>query len=224
MGLALRIRDLSWSFNANLDPFLVIPALDIAAGENVALCGPSGCGKSSLLFLLVGMELPQKGSMVWGDIDMAGLNESARDAWRRRSIGLVFQDFQLIPELTVLENVLLAASFQHWSPQASIRANALRLLNRVGLVNPRQSARSLSRGEMQRTALARALLFSPAIILADEPTASLDQENESRVSDLLLETCREAGATLIVATHQKRLMDQASRVIRLAHGRLAANP
>ena len=117
MGLALRIRDLSWSFNANLDPFLVIPALDIAAGENVALCGPSGCGKSSLLFLLAGMELPQKGSMVWGDIDMAGLNESARDAWRRRSIGLVFQDFQLIPELTVLENVLLAASFQHWSPK-----------------------------------------------------------------------------------------------------------
>lgn len=223
MGLSLCIRDLVWAFEVKQKPFLRIPSLDIAAGETIALCGPSGSGKSSLLYLLAGMEKTLSGDIQWGNQHLGGLQESERDAWRRASIGLVFQDFQLVPELTVLENVLLASSFRAWAPSQDLKKNADRLIERVGLTKPRQLARTLSRGEMQRTALARALLFSPSVILADEPTASLDETNEELVTELLFSTCCEEGATLIVATHQKRLMDRAHRIIRLEHGQMVTN-
>ena len=222
MGLSLNITELSWAFQNAQSPFLQISALEIAAGEHVALCGPSGSGKSSLLFLLAGMEKPLNGAIRWGAQNLDGMEESERDAWRRDTIGLVFQDFQLVPELSVLENILLASSFRTWRPSSALRTKARSLMERVGLVNSQQLARTLSRGEMQRTALARALLYSPAVILADEPTASLDESNENTVAELLFSSCREAGATLIVATHQKRLMDHAQRIIRLEHGHLVA--
>ena len=201
--------------------FLSVPRLVVGAGETVAVTGPSGSGKTSLLFLLGGMERPSAGRVVWDGTDITTLGESSRDRWRRENVGLVFQDFRLVEDLSVLQNVLLPASFSRWRPGRELVSRAYGLLARMNLSKPRQITATLSRGEMQRTALARALLFRPRLILADEPTASLDAENERTVCDLLFDAAREEGATLLVATHQKGLRERADRVIAMDHGRIS---
>lgn len=220
MGLDLKLRGLRWCFPKTGQAFLDIPSFDLPAGASLALGGPSGSGKSSLLFLLSGMEAPAAGEIAWGGQDLARLGEARRDAWRRSSVGLVFQDFRLVPGLSVLDNVLLPSGFSAWRPSRALRARAFDLIGRVGLADPRQRAATLSRGEMQRAAIARALLFDPPVVLADEPTASLDAENEEKVAELLFAACAEGGATLVVATHQPRLFDRAARTLRLQHGRV----
>jgi putative ABC transport system ATP-binding protein len=136
----------------------------------------------------------------------------------------VFQDFQLVPELTALENVLLPLTFERWSVPRDDRRRAAGLLERLGVGRPGARASTLSRGEMQRTALARALLGRPPVLLADEPTASLDAANEAAVAALLLEYARDEGATVVVSTHQALLRDGADRRITLAHGRVGEAP
>lgn len=203
------------------DPILDVERLTLGTGESVALTGPSGSGKTSLLHCLAGIAHAERGVVRWGGVDIAALSGSACDAWRRSSLGIVFQDFHLIPELDVLANILLPASFAGWRVDASTRTRAADLAAHVGLDAPHRRAGLLSRGEQQRAAIARALLSEPAVILADEPTASLDRRNADALGGLLVDTAGRLGATLIVATHDEALIRRIGRVWRMADGRLA---
>ena len=208
------------SGDAAQTPIVDVARLDLGAGEQVAVTGPSGSGKTSLLHCLAGISRPQRGTIRWGDVDIAGLSAQATDSWRRRSAGIVFQDFHLIPELGVLDNILLPARFAGWRITAEMRAHAADLAALVGLPEPGRRAAVLSRGEQQRTAIARALISRPALILADEPTASLDRDNADAIGELLVTTAARIGATLVVATHDAALIRRLGRVWRMEDGRL----
>jgi len=224
VGLALGLENLTWSFQPGAAPFLKIPELRIEAGTVLAVTGPSGAGKSTLLFLLAGLETPTGGSIRWGEFDLGTQRPASRDRWRRQNLGLIFQDFQLVPELTTLENVLLPLTFARFRVPGSERQRAANLLARLGVLRPAARASTLSRGEMQRTALARAVFGRPPVLLADEPTASLDAVNEGAVADLLLEYSRDHGATVVVSTHQRTLRDRADAHVNLDHGALKREP
>jgi putative ABC transport system ATP-binding protein len=190
----------------------------IAAGEFVALLGPSGSGKSTVLNLLAGIDLADAGTVRVGGQDMGRLDETARTRFRRRSVGFVFQFFNLIPTLTVEENLLLPLDLNGMEdgPQ-----RAAALLERVGLAERASSwPDQLSGGEQQRIAIARALIHEPQLLLADEPTGNLDEDTGVRVLDLLEEMTRGAAGTLVVVTHSEALARRADRVLRLQHGRL----
>jgi len=189
-------------------------------GAIVAVTGPSGAGKTTLLHAVAGLVPPDAGTVSWGDLDVTALPEAGRDRWRRDSVGLVFQDFQLLAELGVLENILLPVRFDHWRmPRAAIE-RAEMLAARVGLDPAGPRAGRLSRGEQQRLAIARALMRAPRLILADEPTASLDADNSARVADLLIEATRETEASILMVSHDAGLLGRASRVHRLEAGGL----
>jgi putative ABC transport system ATP-binding protein len=224
VGVALRARSLELSYSApgpTSPPVLDIPKLDVASGEAVGFTGPSGAGKTSLLHVLAGLTRAQRGSVEWGGLDIADLAESRRDAWRRVTVGFVFQDFHLLPELSLLDNVLLPATFSHLFVPSALRRRARDLLARVGFERLEPRTSTLSRGEMQRVAVARAMLYAPPIVVADEPTASLDAESAGAVTRLLLECCAEGRSTLLVVSHDRSLLDGLDRSLLLAGGRLA---
>lgn len=223
MGLGLVARDLHLSYplpGGDVLQVLDIPRLDIPAGSAVGIAGPSGSGKTSLLYVLVGLERPQRGSVSWEETEITRLDEAARDRWRRRSVGYVFQDFHLFPGMSAVQNVLLPTAFDHFTVPEDMHLRARTLLALVGLENGRGGLEKFSRGEMQRVAVARALLFAPPIVVADEPTASLDSENGRAVADLLLEMCRGCGSTLVIVAHDRTLLDRLDRVETLVGGRL----
>jgi putative ABC transport system ATP-binding protein len=195
--------------------------LDVASGEAVGLTGPSGAGKTSLVHVLAGLTRPQRGSIEWGGVDIVDLAESRRDRWRRETVGFVFQDFHLLPELSLVANVLLPATFSHLVVPSTLRRRARELLARVGFESPTRRTSTLSRGEMQRVAVARALLYAPPVVVADEPTASLDAESAAVIARLLLECCGEARSTLLVVSHDRRLLEGLDRSLLLVSGRLA---
>lgn len=217
-GTALALRDIEVRFPGLDRPALSIPALDLAAGAQVALTGPSGSGKTTFLNLVTGLERPGAGAVLWNDVDLTKLSGGGRDRWRAGNVGLVMQDFHLFPGLSARDNVLLPQRLAHFRLPPGALSEAARLLNRVGIERHDQRIETLSRGQMQRVAVARALAAHPRIIVADEPTASLDEASGSAVSDLLLELAREAGATLIVATHDPRLVGRLGRTLRLESG------
>jgi putative ABC transport system ATP-binding protein len=202
---------------------VVLQGLDLVLppGAAVGITGPSGSGKTSLLHLLAGIERPGRGRLRWGDTELTALGESARDGWRRRQVGLVFQDFHLLPGMSVLDNVLTSAFFDHWRTPARLRERARALLATVGAPQDGRAVASLSRGEQQRVALARALLRTPPILLADEPTASLDAEHGRAVADLLLDLRDKEGTTLIVVSHDPALLARLPAVYRLRDGGIA---
>lgn len=183
---------------------LDVRQFQVDAGSQVAVCGPSGSGKTTLLHLLAGLDRPRRGIVRWGGVEVTAFSECIADRWRRETVGLVFQQFHLFPGLSALENVLLPLRFDRWSIEPVLRARAVKLLERVG-VRSDNDVVELSRGEQQRVAVARALLRKPAIVLADEPTASLDRDTANVVADLLSSLCRAANATLVVATHDPSL-------------------
>jgi putative ABC transport system ATP-binding protein len=199
---------------------LQVLSLHIPASLVVAITGPSGSGKTSLLHALCGLVSPDAGTVQWEAVDITRLPESARDRWRRQTVGLVFQDFHLFPGLSALQNVLVPASFAYFRVPHWLRQRAHDLLARVGVANGPAPVAKLSRGEMQRVAVARALLFSPPIVLADEPTASLDAETGALVHALLLDMCRAARSTLIIVTHDAALARHADVCYRLLQGDL----
>lgn len=194
--------------------------LEVPAGSSVALLGRSGSGKSTLLHLVGGLDRPDRGE-VWVEgrrVDLMG--ERERTLARRRRVGFVFQSFDLLPTLTVLENVLLPMELERRTGRAE-RDRAMALLERVGLADRAGTFPDrLSGGEQQRIALARALVHEPAVVLADEPTGNLDGENAARVLDLLGSLVAERGTTLLVATHSREAALRQSRAFELVDGRL----
>ena len=193
-------------------------SLEVLPGEFVALMGPSGCGKSTLLHLIGGMDRPTHGRVLVGGTGLETLSESALALFRRRRVGFIFQFFNLLPTLTVLENAALPLMLDGVSDRDA-HARALTLLERVGLqARASHFPAELSGGEMQRGAVARAVISNPALVLADEPTGSLDSENGKQVMDLLRDLNRELGLTILLATHDDEAAHYARRVIRMRDG------
>ncbi len=194
--------------------------LEITSGETVAIVGASGSGKSTLLAILAGLDTPSAGSVQLQGKDLFALDEDARAELRGRTIGFVFQSFQLLPALTALENVMLPLEL---SGRKDSEQEAKEVLSRVGLAERlHHYPKHLSGGEQQRVALARAFVVRPALLLADEPTGSLDAESGAGVIGLLQEMNREYGTTLVLVTHDENLARRSRRVVRLAGGRVAA--
>jgi len=187
--------------------------LNIQRGQHHLLLGPSGSGKTSLINLICGFAVPQSGSIAVAGEPMTGLSEGKRDALRRRHIGVVFQTLRLVSALDVMGNLRLAAKL------AGVRtedAQIAELLNRLGLADKAHARpRDLSQGEAQRAAIARALVGRPGLLIADEPTSALDHANMEKVAQLLLDTAETTGATLLVATHDERLMPYFTQSVRL---------
>jgi len=195
----------------------------VAKGEFIAITGASGSGKSTLLHLLGGITRPTSGRVLLEDVDLAALDDDALAAVRRRRIGFVFQRYNLLPELTLLENVALPLVLDGVADAASDEA-ARKALETVGMGH-RAGHRpdGLSGGEQQRGAIARALVSSPAIVLADEPTGALDSANSQRIVQLLEKLVAEQRQTVILVTHDPAIAAAAGRTIRMADGVIAAD-
>jgi putative ABC transport system ATP-binding protein len=192
----------------------------IRRGETVALLGRSGSGKSTLLNLIGGIDLPTAGEVFLDGTNLTGLSEQGRTLFRRRHIGLVFQSFNLIPTLTVMENLLLPLELNGRTGR-SARGTAEALLGEVGIADRAGAYPDrLSGGEQQRVAVARAVVHEPVLLLADEPTGSLDAETGARVLDLLVGLARTGGRTMVVVTHSDAVARAADRVLALRDGRL----
>ncbi|MGE5338000.1 MAG: ABC transporter ATP-binding protein [Gemmatimonadota bacterium] len=199
--------------------------LSIAAGETIAIVGASGSGKSTLLGLLAGLDVPTRGTVKLFGEDLFARDEDARARVRGEKIGFVFQSFQLLPHLTALENVLLPLELSGRSPDGADPVAAARaLLARVGL-GERLShyPKHLSGGEQQRVALARAFVSRPPLLLADEPTGSLDAHTGEAVIELMFELNRERGSTLVLVTHDAEIAARCARRIELHAGRIRAD-
>ena len=200
---------------------------DFYRGEFVCLLGKSGSGKSTLLNLISGIDAPSSGDVLicstgrenGREVAMAALSDHERTLFRRRHIGIIFQFFNLIPTLTVLENVTLPLELS--GLRRGVHDRAAALLDRVGLGDRLDTyPDKLSGGEQQRVAIARALVHDPLLILADEPTGNLDEDTGDIVLELLLELTRDAGKTLFMATHAPEIADRADRILHLEHGKL----
>ena len=190
----------------------------LVARESVAIVGASGSGKSTLLSILAGLDVPSSGTVRLAGTDLFSLDEDARAALRAERVGFVFQSFQLLANLTALENVMLPLELKG---AADARAQATDILRRVGLGERLgHYPRVMSGGEQQRVALARAFVTRPALLLADEPTGSLDFATGAKVMDLMFEINREAGTTLVLVTHDRQIAARCDRQLRMEAGRL----
>ncbi len=224
-SVLIRLKGLSKAYTEAGQSRTVLDALnrEFYTGEFVCLLGKSGSGKSTLLNLISGIDAPSGGNVMIRagerEVTLTALSEHERTLFRRRHIGIVFQFFNLIPTLTVLENVTLPLELA--GTRTGIRKHAVDLLERVGLANRIDTyPDKLSGGEQQRVAIARALAHDPLLVLADEPTGNLDEETGATVLNLLLELTRDAGKTLFMATHAPEVAQQADRVLHLVHGKL----
>ncbi|MBN2470164.1 MAG: ABC transporter ATP-binding protein [Anaerolineae bacterium] len=215
----VQVRDLTKAYGGQLT-VLDSVSLDIYPGEFFALLGTSGSGKSTLLNLISGIDQPNQGSIQIDGQDITTLSEHDRTIFRRDHIGIVFQFFNLIPTLTILENITLPYELRGLSQRQS-EQHALHMLDRVGLADRATDfPDKLSGGQQQRVAIARALVHEPMLVLADEPTGNLDEKTGEAVLALLLELTRDAGKTLIMATHDPAIVPAADRVCRVHHGKL----
>ena len=192
---------------------LVHPAIRVPGGTSLALMGPSGCGKSTLLGLLAGLALPTTGSIVIGPFEVSALSERDRVGFRRRELGMVYQVDNLLPYLTVEENIALPLSIRGLGHEAVATRVLLEQLGLGELAS--RFPDQLSGGQRQRVAVARAVVHRPAVILADEPTGALDEENAQGVAELLIATQRLIGATLVMVTHDPRIAAHADRTLRM---------
>jgi putative ABC transport system ATP-binding protein len=218
----LAARGIGKTVKSGDSDLVILREIDLAVtpGEVVAVVGASGSGKSTLLAILAGLDTPTAGSVTLEGEDLFSLDEDRRAELRGRSVGFVFQSFQLLPSLTALENVMLPLELAA-DPKAADLAKAM--LTRVGLAERlHHYPKHLSGGEQQRVALARAFVVRPKLLFADEPTGSLDAESGAAVIELLFEMNREFGTTLILVTHDEQLASRCRRVVRLAAGRIAA--
>lgn len=218
-GLALTIEGVTKSYDRGLVRALAGVDLEIGAGETVALVGPTGAGKSTLLAILGRIEVADGGRLLVDGAPPAG----SAEAWRESNVGVVFQFHHLLPHLTALENVALPLWPRLGKAGALFRADAM--LEEIGLSHRRGArAATLSGGERQMSAVARALVTDPRLVLADEPTGSVDSVTGARVVGLLREWARSSGGTLVLATHDRTLAAACSRIVAMKDGRIEGSP
>ena len=216
--ITLKNVHLAYSAAGRTIPVLSGASLSVSEGESVAIIGPSGSGKTSLLLVLTGLETPDSGSVIFDGVELRAQTKDTRADLRRDKIGIVFQNFHLIPSLTARENVALPLDI---AGRDNARGRAAELLDRVGLGHRIDHyPNAMSGGERQRVALARALIHQPALMVADEPTGNLDNQTGDAVADLLFELNRENDATLILVTHDPALAARCQRQVRLHDGQL----
>jgi putative ABC transport system ATP-binding protein len=214
----LSVRNLSKTYPAQGKSLSVLNNItfEIQQGSTVSIVGPSGSGKTTLLGLCAGLDRASSGSVMLNGIKLDDLNEDERARVRNQHVGFIFQNFQLLPTLTALENVMVPLELRG---ERKVKDSALTLLDKVGLADRGHHYPSqLSGGEQQRVSLARAFSNSPKILFADEPTGNLDTETGQKVEKLLFELNRDAGTTLILVTHDLELASKTSRIIRLKGG------
>jgi putative ABC transport system ATP-binding protein len=218
----LMARGIGKTVKSGTSDLVILREIDLAVtrGEAVAVVGASGSGKSTLLAILAGLDTATAGTVALDGVELDALDEDARARLRAMNVGFVFQSFQLLPALTALENVMLPLEL---SNEAKADELARGILTRVGLGERlHHYPRHLSGGEQQRVALARAFVVRPKLLLADEPTGSLDAESGAEVIRLLFEMNREYGTTLVMVTHDETLAARCGRVVRLAAGRIVS--
>ena len=206
----------------------VIRGVDILVrpAHFTVLLGPSGSGKTTLLNLIAGLDRPSQGEVWVGDQQISALSEGRLARWRTRNVGFIFQFYHLLPELNVLENVLAPlmirdSAFAYWKRRSEYRDRACEIIEKVGLSHRiKHKPSELSGGEMQRAAIARALVAKPAILLADEPTGNLDAQTGRGIMELLKKLNADEGLSIVMVTHDESIAAQAHRIVRLSNGRL----
>jgi len=210
----IRLTDLEFHYREG-EFALRIPELAVGRGERVAVIGPSGSGKTTLLHLIAGIATPADGRVETGGVEVTALDDAARRDFRIHRVGLVFQEFELLEYLSVLDNVLLPYRINpSLRLDAGVRQRATALAERVGIGDKLDRlATRLSHGEKQRAAVCRALVTEPELVLADEPTGNLDPGNKGRVLDILFDDADARGTTLLTVTHDRDLLDRFGRVI-----------
>ncbi len=216
----VEIRDVVKTYPAAAGPVRVLHgvSLSVRAGEFVAILGPSGCGKSTLLNLITGIDRPDAGEVIVAGQDLQRLSSDALARWRGRTVGIVFQFFQLLPTLTVAENVMLPMAFCHTFPGRERRARTLEVLRQVGLERMADRLPSaLSGGEQQRVAIARALANDPPLLVADEPTGNLDARTGRQIFNLFAQLVA-AGTTVLMVTHDPTLAREVPRCVEMVDG------
>ena len=216
----IRLEGVAKNYRNASRPFAALTAIDltIARGEFVAIVGKSGSGKSTLLNMISGIDRPTAGVVTVADTILTALTENQMAAWRGRSVGIVFQFFQLLPTLTILENVMLPMELCRVFPKQARREQAIRLLRQVDMVDHAAKLPSaVSGGQQQRAAIARALANEPPVILADEPTGNLDCATAASILRLFTELVDE-GKTVVVVTHDSDVASHVSRVIHISDG------
>ena len=223
MSKILNVEHLGKTYTSGSKQLTVLDDINfsIETGETFAIVGPSGSGKTTLLGLCAGLDYPDTGTVELCGTDLGSLNEDERARLRNEKVGFIFQNFQLLPTLTALENVVVPLELQGAKNPAKIGKE---LLGKVGLGDRMSHYPSqLSGGEQQRVALARAFSNSPSILFADEPTGNLDQDTGDRVVQLLFELNKEAGTTLVIVSHDLELAQKCQRLLRLRGGKVVSN-
>ena len=218
----IRLNQVSRLYQTDAGTFTGVSgiSLDISPGILAAVTGKSGSGKSTLLNLLSGIDRPTSGTVSGGGVDLGGMKEAALTRWRGVNVGIVFQFFQLLPTLTVFENLMLPMAFRDVIPRTRRKERALSLLERTGILPLKDKfPAQLSGGEQQRTAIARALVNDPKLILADEPTGNLDSRTAETVFTLFRELAAE-GRSVVIVTHDEELAARADRRIAIRDGRI----
>ena len=220
MNKLYKLENINLNYNVNGDNIKVLKNInfEIKKNERVALIGESGSGKTSLLMLMSGLENPSAGSIIFQDKDFSKISEEQKTSIRKKKIGLVFQQFYLIPNYTALENVMFPMQINKIKNE---REKATLILSEIGLENRKNNLPSeLSGGEQQRVAIARAISFYPEVILADEPTGNLDRKNTELVSNLLINYSKKKKISLFLVTHNISLAKKCDRVIKLFDGQI----
>ena len=223
MDIILNVKDVSKSYDSAGHQLTVLDRVSFAveAGSFISIVGPSGSGKTTLLGLCAGLDRASTGSVELNHIKLETLSEDERAKVRNQYVGFIFQNFQLLPTLTALENVMVPLELRG---EKNIRSRALELLDKVGLADrSHHYPVQLSGGEQQRVSLARAFSNRPKILFADEPTGNLDAETSERIEELLFALNREAGTTLVVVTHNMELANKTGRIIQLKGGKLVSD-
>jgi putative ABC transport system ATP-binding protein len=216
----IQLRQLSKDYATGAGPVRVLRdvSLTVEPGEFVAVAGPSGSGKSTLINMLTGIDRPTAGEVVVAGTRLNDLSENQMARWRGRNVGVIFQFFQLLPALTVLENVMLPMDFCNTYPVSERRSRAERLLEQVGMADQAHKLPSaISGGQKQRAAIARALANDPPLLVGDEPTGNLDTATADRVFAMFADLVQ-AGKTLVVVTHDRELAGRAPRIVRVQDG------
>lgn len=221
--MIVKLENVTKNFTVGDETIRVLRGIDlsIGTGEFVAIVGPSGNGKSTLLNMITGIDHPTSGDVIVNGRSLPQLSENELAAWRGQALGIVFQFFQLLPALSLVQNIILPMDFVRTLPPAQRRERALHLLEMVGLADQANKLPgAVSGGQQQRAAIARALANDPPLIVADEPTGNLDAQTSTAVFDLFSHLI-DQGKTLLMVTHDKTLANQAQRVVEIVNGRIA---